>query len=130
MKGSTKKRGVERRAHARFERTVNAEGAEGNGGAVARMVTRDLSLGGVYCISAEDFPEMTRLAVRLLIEDPGRSNGPEPLDVEAVVVRRRELPSKTQSSKFELGLFFTGMSDVARERLARFLASSENPRPA
>ena len=45
-----------------------------------------------------------------------------PIDVEAVVVRRERRASVSGEGRFELALFFTGMSDGARETLARFLA--------
>lgn len=109
---------AERRSHARFQRTIDLEGQAGT--TVARMVASDLSLGGVYCASSHDFPEMTRLAVRMVL--PNGTEG-EPVDVEAVVVRRKKLKSPTGSnSRFELALFFTQVDDVGRERLARFLA--------
>lgn len=112
---------VERRSHARFPRTFEMEGTSQEGGVVARMIARDLSLGGLYCVSSVDFPEMTRLAVRIPL--PERRNGDrEPLDLEAIVVRRREVGSATGKDRFELALFFAGMSDVQRERLARFIA--------
>jgi len=83
------------------------------------MVASDLSLGGLHCSSSQDYPEMTRLAVRLMLPNGSRV---EALDVEAVVVRRAELASVSGGARFELGLFFTGLSDEARTRLARFLA--------
>jgi len=83
------------------------------------MVASDLSLGGLHCSSSQDYPEMTRLAVRLMLPDGKRV---EVFDVEAVVVRRAELASASGAERFELGLFFTGLSDEARARLARFLA--------
>jgi hypothetical protein len=85
------------------------------------MVSTDLSLGGLQCSSSHDYPEMTRLAVRLQL--PGAS-AIDPIDIEAVVVRRREVPSASGAERFELALFFTAMEDDARERLARFLARS------
>jgi hypothetical protein len=79
------------------------------------MTASDLSLGGLYCSSSRDYPEMTRLAVRLRLDE-------EPLDVEAVVVRREPRESASGNGRYELALFFTSMSDDARETLARFLA--------
>jgi hypothetical protein len=111
----------DRRSHARFQHTIEAHGTAEAGDVVARMIANDLSLGGLYCSSSVDFPEMTRLAVRLML--PERRTGvPEPLDVDAVVVRHRELPSPSGNARYELALFFAGMSDAQRERLARFLA--------
>jgi hypothetical protein len=112
---------VERRSHARFKTMVELEGTPQDGGVVARMVAKDLSLGGLYCVSSVDFPEMTRLAVRLMLPEK-RSGDQDPLDVEAVVVRHRPLASVTGNGRYELALFFATMTDTQRERLARFLA--------
>jgi hypothetical protein len=111
----------ERRSHARFDRSLEVHGVSEPGGAIARMVASDLSLGGLYCSSCVDFPEMTRLAVRLMLPER-RSGELEPLDVEAVVVRHRETASALGSGRYELALFFAGMTDTQREKLARYLA--------
>lgn len=111
---------LERRTHVRFPHRFEIEGPATGDGAAARMVASDLSLGGLYCSSSHDFPEMTRLAVRLQLPDGASA---APVDVEAVVVRRKPLPSTTGNGRFELALFFTAMSDGAKETLARFLAS-------
>lgn len=109
---------VERRTHARIPSRFEIEAGAGEGGTQARMVSHDLSLGGLQCSSSRDYAEMTRVAVRLLL--PTESD-PEPVDVEAVVVRRREVPAASGNARFELALFFTSMSDVCRERIARYL---------
>jgi hypothetical protein len=120
---TVRKSPVDRRSHARFSASFEIEGASGPGGSTARMVASDLSLGGLYCSSAADFPEMTRLAVRLLLPaDMDGRQASESLDLEAVVVRRKKLPSASGSQRVELALFFTSMSDAQRERIARFLA--------
>lgn len=109
---------AERRAHARFPKTVSLEGTAPESGDLARMVASDLSLGGLYCTSTSDYPELTRLAVRMNLEDNGASH---PLDIDAVVVRRKELNSSTGKPRFELALFFPSLDDDQRERIARFL---------
>lgn len=93
-------------------------------GTVARMRASNLSLGGLYCTSTVDFPEMTRLAVRLMLPTGTPTNaGLTPLDVEAVVVRRREIPrgAATTDDRFELALFFPRLDDDQKRELARFL---------
>lgn len=88
------------------------------------MRANNLSLGGLSCTSTVDFPEMTRLAVRLMLPTgTPASAGLAPLDVEAVVVRRRELPKGTASNgdRFELALFFPRLDDDQKRELARFL---------
>ena len=114
---------VERRSHARFSHQFEIEGPQDDHGTVARMVASDLSLGGLHCSSSHDYPEMARLAVRLQLPNGARV---ETLDVQAVVVRRTELASSSGTARFELGLFFTGLSDEAKERLARFLARTSS----
>ena len=118
---------AERRAHERVETTVQVQGTPQEGGVVARMVASNLSLGGLYCTSSADFPEMTRLAVRLMLP-LGGGDPPElePLEVEAVVVRREERPTESGEPLYELALYFTGMADEARRRLASFV---ETPAP-
>ena len=113
---------VDRRAHPRVDTNLELHGSPEEGGVVARMVASNLSLGGLRCSSSSDFPEMTRLAVRLLL--PVRRGRPEtePVDLEAVVVRRE--PGEDSASgepRFELSLFFTKLDDGSRERLAAFI---------
>lgn len=112
----------DRRAHGRHEATFDLQGAPAEGGSIARMTARNLSLGGLYCTSTADFPEMTRLAVRLLLPLDGESGASEPVDAEAVVVRRQERPSASGTLRYELALYFTKLEDAARAQLRRFLA--------
>jgi hypothetical protein len=114
---------AERRSHARFAHRFDIEGPPDEQGTVARMVASDLSLGGLHCSSSRDYPEMTRLAVRLQLPNGARV---ETLDVHAVVVGRTELTSLAGAARYELGLFFTGLSDETKERLARFLARASS----
>lgn len=107
----------ERRAHARYKRAFDLDGSPTAGGASARMVASDLSLGGLYCTSYDDFPEMTRLSVRLQLDLQ-----PAPLNVEAIVVRRTKINSRGGRPRFELALFFPRLTDDQRDRIARFLA--------
>ncbi len=109
----------ERRAHERHATNLTVQGTPGKGGVVARMVARNLSVGGLYCTSTTDFPEMTRMAVRLML--PLRDTGSEPVDLEAVVVRREQLASKGHP-RFEFALYFTNVDTPARKQLERFLA--------
>lgn len=114
--------GDDRRIHPRFSKTFELAGAPDAGGVTARLVASNLSLGGVYCTSDHDFPEMTRLAVRLML--PSRNGGSgklEPVDVAAVVVRRKPIPSITNRERFELALLFMSLSPAQRDRIAYFL---------
>jgi hypothetical protein len=105
----------ERRAHKRIFTRLLVQGSPEEGGTMAQMVASNISLGGVYCTSSADFPEMTRLAVRLVL--PGESS----VSAEAVVVRRRQLSIRRHSPRYELALFFTRLMPADRRRLKRYL---------
>ena len=112
----------ERRAHERIDHTIEFEGFHSDQNAVARMVASNLSLGGVYCTSCTDFPEMTRLGVRMSLPSNGN------LNVEAVVVRRRALPSPSGGdARFELALFFTSISEQQKAMLKGYLQATSSP---
>ena len=112
---------VERRTSPRKTRSFEVHG-RADAGELARMTARDLSLGGLYCTSSADFAEMTRLAVTLMLPDGGGE--PHPLDLQAVVVRRKEVNgAATGRPRFELALFFHGLTDAQRSRIASFLES-------
>jgi len=114
----------ERRAHPRHTASIEMQGSHEDGGVVARMITRDLSLGGLYCTSTTDFAEMTRLAVRLMLPIDGEPPEGQPLDVEAVVVRREVVPAVNGNSRYDLALYFTNLDSTARDRLCRYLGTS------
>ena len=114
---------TERRAHARYPRRLEVESTLPTDGKVARMVADNLSLGGLYCTSPVGYDEMTRLAVRLMLPSESAPGRTDPLDIEAVVVRRRELQSSTRDQRYELALFFPAITDDQRCRLERFLLS-------
>jgi hypothetical protein len=107
----------ERRAHARHETTLELHGTSNQGEIVARMVATNLSAGGLYCTSTTDFPEMTRLGVRLMLACNGAV---KPVDLEAVVVRREKVAS-LGAPRYELALFFTSVQPAARREVESYL---------
>lgn len=112
----------DRRNHPRYSTSLELQGTPQEGGVVARMVADNLSVGGLYCTSTVDFPEMTRLAVRLML--PIRRNDvtvTESVEIEAVVVRREALVGGNGDPRFKLGLFFTDLEAHAKESLTRYL---------
>ena len=114
----------ERRQHQRRDTVLTMHGTSDEGAVVARMTARNLSVGGLYCTSSTDFPEMTRLAVRLLLPDPATA-GTEPLDLEAVVVRRQALARGSNGDdRYELALFFPTLGQTAKRRLESFLETA------
>jgi hypothetical protein len=120
----------ERRVHPRYPRSLELSGSPARGGSPALLVASNVSLGGVYCTSDQDFPEMTRLAVRMTLPPrPGRRSEPEPLDLSAIVVRRLELApgrERAERARFELALLFHELTPPQRERLAELLETAEN----
>ena len=112
---------MDRRANPRIPAVFDVQGTPDESGVVARMEARALSIGGLRCTSNSDFPEMTRLAVRLQLPMNG-DNNIAPVDVEAVVVRRIEMASATQDApRYELALFFTSLDDDAKRRIDQYL---------
>jgi len=112
----------ERRQHPRADSRVEMEGVRDGGGILARMQTENLSLGGVYCSSSEDFPEMTRLAVRLRLPMGDRRASVATVDAEAVVVRREKVQATDGTPEYRLALFFTGLDPHGSELLEKYLA--------
>jgi len=116
------KSGSDRRVHRRVEASFKLQGSPEPGGVVGRMVAHNLSLAGLHCTSSADFPELTRLAVRLLLPvDGARTAETHAVDVEAVVVRREETASNSGDARFQLALFFTKVDDTAKRYLASFI---------
>jgi hypothetical protein len=112
---------TERRAHQRIDTDLQVQGSPEQGGVVARMTASNLSLGGLQCTSSSGFPEMTRLSVRVMLP-AAHADEPEPLDIEAVVVRCEEAPRACGGdARYTLALFFTCIDDIARERLSHFI---------
>ena len=118
----------ERRVHDRFVTELDIQGSPDEGGVVARMVARNLSLGGLYCTSTTDFPEMTRLAVRLQLplKNGGDDIHTESVDLEAVVVRRTESTRSNGTEKFDLALFFTNIDHEKKEQIQRYIDQSNS----
>jgi hypothetical protein len=117
----------DRRTHERIASQLVFEGYGGEQDAVARMVASNLSMGGVYCTSSNDFPEMTRLGVRMALPPNGNPGARKTLslEVEAVVVRRRSLPSPTGGNpRFELALYFTSISEEQKQMLSNYLQAT------
>jgi len=111
----------ERRVHERHAINVTLQGTPDQGGIVARMIASNLSLGGLYCTSNSDFPEMTRLAVRLMLPMDQSETGSEPVDLEAVVVRREESRSTNGNPRYDIALYFTNVDPSAHDQLKRYL---------
>lgn len=113
---------VERRAHRRVKAGFELQGLA-QGDVVARMTASDLSLGGICCVSGVDFPEMTRLGVRLMLplDDSGE---PVAVEAEAVVVRREVRPSAAgnDDARYKLSLFFTRLDAASKQNIATFIA--------
>jgi hypothetical protein len=119
-----KESGDERRKHQRHDAAFSIETTTDEGTVVARMMAKNLSLGGLYCTSTQDFPEMTRLAVRLMLPAPDNVET-EPVDVEAVVVRRQSLGRGSNGDhRYELALFFPFLGSTAKQRLQSFLGTT------
>jgi hypothetical protein len=111
----------ERRKYPRLETEIVLRGIPEDGEGEALLVTENLSLGGVYCTSSVDIPEMTCLAVQMTLPAGGNGDKVETIEVEAVVVRREVASSA--SRHFKLALLFTFLDERATDLLAIYLSS-------
>jgi c-di-GMP-binding flagellar brake protein YcgR len=73
-------------------------------------LTKDLSLGGVRCLSPDVLPVSTVVDIELTV-----AKGQEPLAVRGRSVWFRTLP---KSDQFEVGLIFQGLSPINKRRLS------------
>ena len=77
----------------------------------------NISEGGAYCLSHAPVGVMTRIAVS--IEIPDLDGDPEPVQVDAVVVRCE--PHLLYPGKWNLALFFPELEESTREKIASFV---------
>lgn len=89
-----------------------------------RATLRNLSLSGLSCLTAGPIPEMTRLRVRLDLADVAEGNeSAVRIELEAAVVRCRPVRLRSGPRRFEVALYFAGLSSAARHRLTELVAS-------
>lgn len=110
----------ERRKYPRLETEIVLRGRSRQGDCEALLVTENLSLGGIYCTSSVDIPEMTCLAVQMTLPAVGDDRGDETIEVEAVVVRREVVSAA--KPHFKLALLFTFLDERATDLIAAYLA--------
>lgn len=90
--------------------------------ALIETLTKDLSLGGLRCLSPDVIPVASSVEVELTV-----AKGQEPMTVQGRSVWFRTIPG---SDQFELGIIFQGLSPMTKRRLSACLdklrAKSEN----
>jgi hypothetical protein len=113
---------ADRRKHPRIATEIVLRGMPEDGGESVQLVTENVSMGGVYCTSSVDLPEMTCLAVQMTLPGAGGDgSSADVIDVQAVVVRR-ELVDTTEGTQFKLALLFTYLDERATDLLSKYLA--------
>lgn len=86
--------------------------AQGDAGAV-QTLTKDLSVGGLRCMSPKPVPVAYETRVELML-----ATVQEPLTLRATVQWFRSMP---YSDQYELGLSFHGVSSQSARRLSTYL---------
>ncbi len=81
---------------------------------------RDISRSGICATAARAVPEMTRVRFRFSLPSP---EGPRRIEGEGAVVRC----ARRAEAGFEIGIFFTEISEADRDRLAEFVRASARP---
>jgi hypothetical protein len=77
----------------------------------------NISEGGAYCLSQAPLSVMTRIAVS--IEIPDLDGDPEPVQIDAIVVRCE--PHLLYPGQWNLALYFPELEEPTRERIASFV---------
>ena len=108
-----------RRDHERAHAAVPM--AAVHDGLIVHIEGRNISEGGAYCQSAAYFDVMTRMAVSIELPAHGSDLDPDPVHIEAVVVRCE--PHAWYPGLFNLALFFPSLEQSVRKRIASFVRS-------
>ncbi len=82
---------------------------------------KDISISGIRCQFAEAISEMTLLQINLAL--PGQK---QPACIQGAVVRCEKLRDQSPPT-YELGIFFTDMSEEARSHIKDFVAAELQP---
>ena len=80
---------------------------------VLETLTKDLSIGGVCCISPTPFPVSTELNLELVL-----STGEGPITARGRATWFRSLP---HSEQFDIGISFLEMPEIDKRRLSVYL---------
>jgi c-di-GMP-binding flagellar brake protein YcgR len=89
-------------------------------GPTKRVRVRDISSSGVSCHLDARVDEMTQVRIDLHIPQNGSLHQ---VSAEGAVVRCREIPENTPDEKYEIAIFFTGISDDGRKNIERYVTS-------
>ena len=84
-------------------------------------LTKDLSIGGVCCISPTPLPVSTQLNLELIL-----STGEGPITARGRTVWFRSLPN---SEQFDMGISFLDIPDHDKRRLSVYLAHLASQQP-
>ena len=80
---------------------------------LVESLTKDLSVGGLRCLSPILIPVSTELRVELVL-----STGDEPIEVRGKAAWLQEIP---QSEQFDIGIAFLDLSPQTKRRLSVYL---------
>ena len=83
------------------------------------MKTANISLGGAYCHIDHYIPEMTKLGLRIRVDDSEESRS-EWISIDAVVVRID--PNRRDAEDYHVAMFFTNMTSEIKNKLNELLS--------
>ena len=114
---------IDRRKHHRFYaslevRVLPAEGLPAD----LRLLTTNIALGGARCASNHPLPVGTRLKMTFTIIGAGVLK-PQPIDLDAEVLRTFEKPGAPAHRRYELAIGFTRLEAGDRRVLESWLNS-------
>lgn len=113
--------GKEKRRHHRFMALLEVRILPGNDvPADLKLTTIDVAVGGARCAANRPLTQDARLQMTLTLVG-GDLRQPEPIDLEAMVLRSHERPGAPEARRYEVALEFTRIDPQDRKRLVSYL---------
>lgn len=114
--------GPERRRSQRVTCVLPLQISSDGGPKLIETLTKDLSAGGLRCLSPTAKPPATRVSLEITL-----GKGARPFSLQARVVWFEAVPN---SHQFYLGLAFDHLSEIYTRRLSRYIEQLSSLQPA
>ena len=85
--------------------------------------TLNISPSGVYCKVDKELPLMSRVRLKLMIQDPSKDRGGvKDLDVSGIVVRQHPVIIDGTIKHYDIAIFFEDLSDKDKEIINGYIS--------
>ena len=120
-------RSAERREHPRIESSVSGHIFCHTVGEKVVLTTHNISCSGMQCHISHFISPFTRLKLTLVLTLNDGKSGPRhrALDIEGVVVRTYPEQEEPGRDDYQIGVFFSELSEEAREKIAEYVVEHD-----